>query len=64
MASIVRILTSDNNTNIAKVLKEIVSSSDRLGLIHESINKDVCLVETLENLIDAIACMLGQLGYI
>jgi uncharacterized protein len=38
MASIVRILTGDNNTDIAEVLTEIVSSSDRLGLIHESIN--------------------------
>jgi hypothetical protein len=62
MASIVRILAGDNNTDIAEVLKEIASSSDRLGLVHESINEDVCLVETLENLIDAMACMLGQLG--
>ena len=62
MASIVRILAGDNNADIAEVLKEIVSSSDRLGLIHESINKDVCLVKTLENFIDAIARMLGQLG--
>jgi meiotically up-regulated gene 157 (Mug157) protein len=38
MASIMRVLTSDDDAEITAMIKQILSTTDGLGLIHESIN--------------------------
>lgn len=38
MASIIRIMTTEDDAEIKRTLKELVASTDGLGLMHESIN--------------------------
>ncbi|KAI1431241.1 glycoside hydrolase family 125 protein [Xylaria sp. CBS 124048] len=38
MAAIMRVMTTDDDDEITEAVREVLSSTDRLGLIHESIN--------------------------